>query len=235
MADFESMQRVLRCKSKHQGEEVFMRNPLGIWILSCVCFASMQALAMDKPQQGQKDMYPLSEVRGETPSKVALSVEVNVSPVLDYDLPRVPLSFRLNIVNRSTETLHIASPVQPLILRFNAPDSHLIEVPRNVVGPSIRPVQKGSTAAIVFRKANENGKEVTVEPTAYQIAPGAFLEITIETDSVISERILAALEKSKDKFVDVTVTMPVINLRVTGDYPVMRSERIRLPIPKPEG
>jgi hypothetical protein len=208
-----------------------MQILLRLCVLFGICFASIQAI----PQQGQKSMYSLTEVRGATPSRLAPTVEVNVSPVLDYDLPHVPLSFKLNVVNLTEEILYIGSPVQSLYLRFNAPDSYVIEMPRNAVGPAFNPERKGNIAAIVFKGANENGNEVAVDAAGYQIAPGGFLEITIETEQAISERILAALENSEEKFVDVVVTMSLINLRDSRDSPVMRSESMRLRIPKAEG
>jgi hypothetical protein len=201
-------------------------------VLFSACVALMQARAMCKPD-AQEPMYSLSEVRVATPSKLAPNVELKVSPLLTYDLPDVPLSFELNLLNRSAETIYIHSPVETLTLRFNAPDSHVIEVPQNPDWLAFHPPVKGNKAAIVFKKANENGKEVTVDAGSYQIVAGGFLKIAFECERVISERILAALEKSPGKFVDVVLTTPLINLRDFADSPIMRSEPMRLPIPKP--
>jgi hypothetical protein len=192
---------------------------------------------MSSPAQikvsAEKPAYPLSEVRGAIPSKLPAKVELQVSPVLSYDLPKIQFSFKLNLLNRSMETLHISNPMEAISVRFTAPDSRIIEIPRRPAGSLFNPPQKQNTSPIVFRKAIQEGKEILTEPGSYQLMPGASVEIIFECEEVVGERILAALANSREKFVEVVFIMPLINLQDIPDSPVMRSESFRLTIPKP--
>ena len=195
----------------------------------------------------QRRWFAMSDI-GTPLMRLPRAVTVQVSPELIYDLPRVQFSFRLNLQNRSMDTVHILNPITLLGLTFVTAEYRVVELPSraipgvtNAAGLSLScisclkqpPPPDTNASPIVFRKAVEDGKEVTTWSSHYTIKPGSSLELVFECESVVGERVIAAVAGSGEKAIYARLVMA---LTVPGDLVgsrMLESERIRMFVPNP--
>lgn len=179
-------------------------------------------------------MYPLADIPGTDQRRPPIAVAVQVSLEQTYDLPKIPLSFRLNYINRSRDTIAIYNPIETLELVFLTAQLKPIEMPRgvpNVVRNSVFPMNENSSP-IGFRMAIENGNEVTGQSSVYRMLPGSSLDIIFECEKIVGERIVAAASGSSEKYVYVRLITSVSSQRQPASSRIVESERIRLSVSK---
>ncbi len=207
-----------------------MNAPRWIWALL------FTALFRIGETQGKESTYALSELRNLNDTQAPPALAVSATPLLNYDLPGVPISFRLNLRNQSDRMVRIDNPLWSLQLMFTA-GPKVIDIPRRSYGGfvhTVPPREKYETIApITFRKAVVEGQEITEERDSYEIKPGSALDIVFECQSLISDRILEALKDSKEKVVEVSLHLTYINRLDSNDSRFVTSKSIPLAVPKP--
>lgn len=181
-------------------------------------------------------MHLLSEIKGNEKIAHATKFTAHISPMPDYDLPKTQLSFKLILENRSTTPKKIANPLQTLQLLFTTRESKVIEIPVRPPPSLIHSVPPKNThpAPIVFVSSQLNGEKNKIESESYLLTPDSSLEIVFECEKVVGDRIVTALSKDaqKENSVFVLFTLSLIDLKNPEQSVVLRSEEIKLGMPK---
>jgi hypothetical protein len=189
-------------------------------------------------------VYQLTE-RGRrdfNPGVVVPTLQVFIKPELDYRLPKVPMAFRITVRNPTDSAVKVRNPLQNFYLRFQAWNGFPIELPRRI--PELlanradslldRPLRGPSN--VEFRTAIVNGKEDRQERNIYEINANSTLEITLECETVVGERILATMEDldpgKAGRYVEALLVMSLMLPESGGATTLELEERIRLPVPK---
>jgi hypothetical protein len=145
-------------------------------------------------------------------------VEAFIAPVLQKGLPGLPPTFRFLVRNPTARTVNIQNPLQNLSLIFHKPDASRVELPDKVG---------------TFRIATLNGKPLAAKQESYSIAPKSSLEILIDCEPMVGERIREALKDSSDRHVEVSAFLLLLRAPAPGVSSLRLYDKILLPFPVP--
>lgn len=213
-------------------------NSLYMNIAKCRKFAACIALLFPVSiliTLSQEKMHKFSDIKRASEFERLEEVEVGIAPDMNYDLPKIPFSFVISVLNKSNSEFFMADPLLFLQMRIDAPDGRSIDIPVSAMSSFIcsKPHVDKPSAPVVFQSAELDGKPVTMERRSYSVEPGKSVDIRFRCEDEVGSLVIEALGKSKEKFVKIYFTLSLINLEAATASRVLRSEPLTLPVPKP--
>lgn len=160
-------------------------------------------------------------------------VLASVSPLMTYDLPDIPLSFRVSLRNPSMKALLVRNPLPSLQMIAFTPDAKDVDIPQEAPGLMYKPPSNKYASPIRLVSATTNGAVDEGESDSYEIPPQASLGLVFECRPIVGERILASLRDTGGTYIDLRIAMLIHDLNDPEVSVAFSSERMSLSIPRP--
>lgn len=170
-----------------------------------------------------------------SPTNTPEELGLEIRPQMDYDLPKIPFTFILTILNKTNGAIFIGNPLETIQIRALTSSNTVIKfpsMPPQILIHSLDSV--GSPAPISFNSAIINEQVITKERDSYEIPSKSMLAIVFSCEPIVGERILEAIVNEQDKAVQISFYISLINLQNSTKSITFQSQPIYLNIPRPK-